>query len=160
MSEPEPSLTPLPPAERVSSPTEPTEPPAPPAASRDPACDRASGPRIVYTNVPEVRAALQGPWVLCSDTGLTQQPQDGLEVVDDRWHLLARDGEGVIRARLGPASEGAIVLVGSEDGHVQVSFAVDRGGAVVAEPIFTADPDALRMDDAGRSYRYVRPTVP
>ncbi len=118
------------------------------------ACNAPVGPEIVHSTVEDVRIALQGKWVLCSDKGLSHSPQAGIEFDGERWHGLQRDAAGELVSVPSLLTDGTANLL-DLSGVVQANLDLDRGGTVSARPVFTAD-SMLIDNNAVWQYRYVR----
>jgi hypothetical protein len=154
-----------------SSPSTPSDPAAPPAGTsattstaglRDPACAVQPGRRVFHTTMSEVRAAIQGKWVLCSEKGLTHEAQAGVEFEGDRWHLL-KVGVSGLEPVYGVMNEGALQLIDTSvmngTPSIQANFVYDRGGTVISQPVFSTGPEGMLINNNGvYSYYYVRPT--
>lgn len=101
------------------------------------ACGQAPGERVAVVTVAAARAALAGKCLLCSDVGLAQQPQVGLEITsDDHFYLLESAPDGSLVRQRGLHATGPVsyLPVGAETGdppHVQVGFDVG-GGTVIS----------------------------
>lgn len=152
-----------PPASPPASSSAPPSAPAPtPKPLRDPACGLPAGSRVFHTSIDEVQSAIQGQWVLCSENGLSHEEQDGVEFDGNRWHLLKQGASG-FEPVYGVMNEGGLELIDTSEMNgkptFQANFNLDRGGTVIANPVFTTGPEGMLINNNGvYSYYYVRAT--
>jgi hypothetical protein len=126
------------------------------------ACGQNPGVRVVLSTVADARLAMSRRWVLCSEMGLTHEPQAGLEITpDDHFYLLERGPDGALVRQRGLRTEGLVQYldiapgIGLDHPEIQVNFDVG-GGFVVSHPAVSRAPAFLIINNNGvYTYRYV-----
>jgi hypothetical protein len=128
------------------------------ASAASPAIAAACARPAHRISVPpaQVGGFLTRRWILCSEQGLGQRPQAGLEVrPDGRWAFLGWTTDGQLAAMTGVENEGTVSLHYTPDTG-QVDFQLDLGGTVSAAVVYRSEPDSIEINNNGAfTYRYV-----
>jgi hypothetical protein len=147
----------VPPAAGGTSPAggDPAAPPAVAPSSTATACARRSQ-RVYVTGTDQARPFLTRRWVLCSEKGLLQRPQAGVEIrADGRFSLLAWTAEGALRPLTGIENEGTVSFRAT-DQTGQIDFYADLGGDWILHPVWGTDPRVVSYENNGvERYDYV-----
>jgi hypothetical protein len=133
-----------------------------PASSPFANCD-LFGDLSPITGSDLMRGSLHGRWLLCSEQGLMNQEQVGLEISKlGTFVLLETDAQGALVPKQGPAFEGTFEC-GNASGQsrggysIRCDFRSNQGGeAVISYPLITVRPVGLRITNGPFDYRYIR----